>query len=181
MIKMLLPITAALAFFVPAAAQDFSGFREGPVFTEFGAVTQVDADQQVTAETRLRHAFDVIKAAEADTMNRQIESAARFVNMHVAHGVPHENIEVALVVHGPASLDLLSREAFAARFDGRDNPTAAPLAEMMAKGIAVYLCGQSAAAHGIEKDDLVLGVRMAVSAMTAHALLQQQGYTVNPF
>ncbi|VVS99449.1 hypothetical protein ERY430_40383 [Erythrobacter sp. EC-HK427] len=36
-------------------------------------------------------------------------------------------------------------------------------------------------AQGVEHDDLIEGVEMALSAMTAHALLQQQGYTINPF
>lgn len=45
----------------------------------------------------------------------------------------------------------------------------------------VILCGQSAAASGIERVDLLPGVEMALSAMTAHALLQQDGYTLNPF
>ncbi|MHA6332759.1 DsrE family protein [Qipengyuania sp. CAU 1752] len=172
---------AALAFTAPASAQDFSAFREGPVFTEFGAVAQVEPDQPLTADMHFMHSFDVAKGAGDDVMNRGIESAARFVNMMVLHGVPRENIHVAVVVHGAASLDLLHSEAFAARFEGRDNLTAAPLAEMMENGIEVYLCGQSATAHGIAKADLVPGVKMAVSAMTAHALLQQRGYTVNPF
>ena len=36
-------------------------------------------------------------------------------------------------------------------------------------------------AHGVAKADLIPGVELALSAMTAHAQLQQAGYTVNPF
>ena len=43
------------------------------------------------------------------------------------------------------------------------------------------MCGQSAAGQGVKKTDLLPGVELALSAMTAHALLQQQGYTLNPF
>ena len=39
----------------------------------------------------------------------------------------------------------------------------------------------SAAAYGVAKGDLIPGVELALSAMTAHAQLQQAGYTVNPF
>ncbi|WP_340587396.1 DsrE family protein [Erythrobacter alti] len=181
MLKLLLSALIGLLVATPLAAQDFSAFREGPVFTDFGAVVEVDFDQPLPADVHFRHSYDVAKAAGEDGTNRGIESAARFVNMMALHGVPRENVEVAVVVHGAASLDLLGREAFAARFDGRENLTAAALSEMMEQGITIYLCGQSAAAHGIDKADLVPGVQMAISAMTAHALLQQQGYTVNPF
>ena len=45
----------------------------------------------------------------------------------------------------------------------------------------VILCGQSAAAQNIDDSELMKGVELELSAMTAHAQLQQQGYTVNPF
>ena len=44
-----------------------------------------------------------------------------------------------------------------------------------------FVCGQSAAYYGVATDDLLPGVEMALSAMTAHALLQQQDYSINPF
>jgi len=47
--------------------------------------------------------------------------------------------------------------------------------------VKVYLCGQSAAYYDVKNTDLYKGVDMALSAMTAHALLQQQGYSLNPF
>ncbi|MGN3974173.1 DsrE family protein [Tsuneonella sp. SYSU-LHT278] len=165
----------------PSAAQDFSAFHEGPIFTEFGAVARVDPDVDVPANMRFSVAFDVVEPAGESSINRSVDTAARFVNMHVLHGVPQENIEVALVVHGKASFDVMNREAYAARFAGRDNLTSAALEEMMAKGVKVYVCGQSAKAHGIVKEDLVPGVQVTISAMTAHAMLQQQGFTLNPF
>ena len=33
----------------------------------------------------------------------------------------------------------------------------------------------------VTNDDLLPGVELALSAMTMHALLQQKGYTLNPF
>ena len=35
--------------------------------------------------------------------------------------------------------------------------------------------------QGVANEDLLPGIEVGLSAMTAHALLQQQGYTVNPF
>jgi intracellular sulfur oxidation DsrE/DsrF family protein len=47
--------------------------------------------------------------------------------------------------------------------------------------VKIIVCGQTAAYYGVKTDELLPGVQMALSAMTAHALLQQQGYTLNPF
>lgn len=57
---------------------------------------------------------------------------------------------------------------------------------MLAKRLLQYysqviLCGQTAAAYEISFSQLIEGSEMALSAMTAHALFQQSGYTINPF
>ena len=87
----------------------------------------------------------------------------------------------AVVVHGAAVLDLLSDDAWSARDRGAANPSGAMVREMIDQGVRFIVCGQSAAGQGVAKSELIPGVELALSAMTAHALLQQQGYTVNPF
>lgn len=156
----------------PLAAQDMSAFATGPVFADFGPHAPVEGIGTAAAETEFAIAFDVSDAAEAGKRNRGFESAARFINMHVAHGVAEENIRLAVVVHGKAVNDLLARG---------DNASAAMVEALLDHGVRFIVCGQSAVAYGVTQDRLVPGVEMALSAMTAHALLQQAGYTVNPF
>lgn len=173
-------VCAALA--VPAAAQDLSDFAPGPVIFDSGPHAAVDGqDFAIPEGMNLFVAFDVAKPAEEGKVNRTIESAVRFINMHAAAGVEPARLRAAVVVHGKAAFDLLSQKAWAAKGREAANPTAAVLPELFDNGVRVILCGQSAAAYGITKDDLAPGVEMALSAMTAHAVLQRQGYTVNPF
>lgn len=172
---------AALAMAAPAAAQDTPVFATGPVFEEFGPHAPVEADFAIPEDMDLFVAFDTAKPAEEGKINRTIESAARFVNMNVAAGVEPARVRAAVVVHGKASLDLLNDRAWAAKGREGANPTAAAILQLVDNGVRVILCGQSAAGHGIASDDLAPGVEMALSAMTAHAVLQRQGYTVNPF
>lgn len=166
----------------PLAARDLSAFETGPVFEDFGPHAPVDGMAPLPADTRFAIAFDVAEGATEGKSNRSIESAARFINMHVANGVDPANIKVVIVVHGAATIDLLTDKAWATRERGGDtNPSAAMLTTMMEYGVRVILCGQSGAANGVTPDELLPGVETALSAMTAHALLQQDGYTVNPF
>tara|TARA_R110001606_G_scaffold98982_3_gene218623 strand:+ start:13901 stop:14446 length:546 start_codon:yes stop_codon:yes gene_type:complete len=176
-LALLLPL---LALAQPASAQ-MENFKPGPVFADFGPTAPVQQSEPVAKDAIFKISFDVSTAADPDKINRTIESAARFINMHVAAGVPQENIHLAVVVHGGASIDLTSQEFFAAHKDGRENASAAAIAQLQQHGVEFYLCGQSAAAHGITNADLLPGVKMSLSAMTAHALLQQQGFTINPF
>ena len=168
----------------PLAAQEASmdAFTTGPVFEDFGPVADIpDADLAIPEGATFHVAFDVVRAAEDGKRNRGFESAARLINMHARAGVePMEN-RVAVVVHGAAVFDLLADDAWAARDRGEANPSGAAVRAMIDQGVRFIVCGQSAAGQGVAKSELLPGVELALSAMTAHALLQQQGYTVNPF
>ncbi|WP_241255220.1 DsrE family protein [Altererythrobacter sp. BO-6] len=181
MLKLLTATMGAIALAVPAAAQDMSAFTTGPVLEQYGPVAPVESDMPIPEGAEFKVAFDVAAGAETGKLNRTLESAARFINMHARAGVPLEKINGAVVVHGKASEDLLGEQEYAKRRDGSENVNIALIGALTGKGVRVILCGQSAAAYGITNDLLAPGVEMALSAMTAHALLQQNGYTVNPF
>lgn len=174
-------LLAALLLAAPVAAAPRPGFVAGPVFSEFGHIAPVDSDLAIPPDAAFKVAFDMSAKATPGEINRTIDAAARFINMHVAAGVPVARIKVAVIVHGPASGDLLKPEAYAARNKGAVNGSAAAISALAAHGVDIWLCGQSAAASSIDKVDLIPGVKMALSAMTAFAVLQSQGYTVNPF
>lgn len=171
---------AVLLTALPAMAGDGPQPKAGPVFSDFGQVFAVDPDVPVAKDATFRIMFDVSEGAKPGAINVKVNSAARFINMQVAAGVPEKNIRIALVVHGGAGADLLTNEAYRARNDDRPNPSAAPISQLLAHGVDIYLCGQTAAARGYAKADLIPGVKIALSAMTISALLQQQGYTLNP-
>ena len=182
MIRAFIAILAISLLANPAAAQqaNMDSFVPGPVFEDFGPHAPVEGMTPIPADTTFAHAFDVRERADEGPRNRGFESAARFINMHAAAGVPQEDIRVAVVVHGKAVHDLLT----AAALETREMPvsgSSAMVRAMLDHGVRFIVCGQSAAAYGVSEDDLIPGVELALSAMTAHALLQQQGYTVNPF
>lgn len=157
------------------------GFHSGSIITDFGPIASVEGAEPLPADIAFNIAFDVAVAAAPGTINRTVEAAARFINMHAEAGVPPERIRIAIVVHGPASFDFTNAATYANKHDGAVNANLAAVAKLQQHGVDVYICGQSAAALGITFTDLAPGVKLALSAMTAHALLQQQGYTLNPF
>ena len=157
---------------LPCIAQaDMSPFTAGPVIRDYGPVADIDVTLPVPENAVLRHSFDVAERADDGELNRTLVSAARFINMHARAGVTADRIGVAVVVHGKAIHDV-SREA---------TVNAGLVAALIDHGVQIIVCGQSAAYYDVTAGDLLPGVDMALSAMTAHALLQQQGYSLNPF
>ncbi|PHR61785.1 MAG: hypothetical protein COA47_05390 [Robiginitomaculum sp.] len=156
-------------------------FHAGTVIPAYGKVAMI-AGAELPADTKFKVAFDVGTGTDVGKINRGFEGAARFINMHVEAGVPVENIQLAIVVHGKASWELTNDAWYKAKTETDEANANAPLlAALMDNGVEIFLCGQSAAWHGVSREDLLPGIEMSLSAMTAHALLQQQGYSLNPF
>ncbi|MFT6993169.1 MAG: intracellular sulfur oxidation DsrE/DsrF family protein [Paraglaciecola sp.] len=155
-------------------------FEDGPLIQGYGKHAEVEHNLKTPEKITLKVVFDVSKSSGSEELNRKFDSLARFLNMHVANGFEADNIKLALVVHGKAGMDLLNKKAYNDKFDTR-NPNRELLQLLMKHKVQVLLCGQSAAFYDIKNADLMRDVQMSLSAMTAHALLQQQGYTLNPF
>jgi len=185
------PLPSLVALFCLAAfpvasqaeAQDAPrpGFHAGAAIPEFGPVASVEGHMPIPPEATFSIAFDVGEPGKPGSLNRTIESAARFINMHVEAGVSREAIRIAVVAHGQAAFDMTNAATYAAKYDGSANANLAAIATLLDHDVQFILCGQSAAALGIKREQLAPGVKLALSAMTAHAQLQQQGFTLNPF
>jgi intracellular sulfur oxidation DsrE/DsrF family protein len=164
---MRLRLLLATVIVLPAAAMaDLESFTTGPVFKDHGPVADIETTVAVPADAALRHVFDTGTRAEDGQPNRTLVSAARFINMHARAG-----IDLAVVVHGKAIYDV----------SGEAPGSAELVAALIDYGVKIYVCGQTAAYYDVTNDDLLPGVELALSAMTMHALLQQKGYTLNPF
>ncbi|MFW8589202.1 DsrE family protein [Glaciecola sp. 2405UD65-10] len=177
--KQLLASSVLLCCLSTTSFAQMSTFKAGTVITEFGKYADVPSSS-VGIDSSFKVAFDAVSAADDGKVNRKFDSLARFINMHVAAGVKKENISLALVVHGKAIFDLMNNDAYKNK-KGTENANIPLLEALMENNVRVILCGQSAAANAVELKHLVEGVEIELSAMTAHALLQQQGYTSNPF
>ncbi len=154
----------------------------GPVVPDFGAsylVGRTGLATPMMADLKVR--FDVgDTAASPSAINPTLENAARFLNMHTQAGVSPTHLKAAVVVHGSAAKDVLKNDAYRARH-GVDNPNTPLLKALAGAGVEVYVCGQTAGSEGILSSELEAPAEMALSATTAHLVLDLKGYTLNPF
>lgn len=166
-----------------AAAQEPLGpATTGPVIEGYGPVYDVASPEFPTpTDFDYRLVFDVKTAPEDTTaINPAIETLARFLNMHARAGVPVERMQLAMVLHGGAGKDALDHEAFRERY-GHDNPNLEMIERLAEAGVQIILCGQTAMHRGLPPGRLAGPVQVALSAMTALAILQAQGYALIAF
>ena len=156
--------------------------KAGPVIQEFGKVWPVEkASYPIKRDGVFKVVFDIMSSPKDSTaLNRSIETAARFLNMHAQNQVSLEHMKVALVIHGNASKDLLTKEAYRSRF-GTDNPNTAMITQLLNAGTEFILCGQSSKSRNIPIAETIDGVQLSLSAMTALIQLQNDGYRLIKF
>jgi len=149
----------------------------GPVIDNYGPVFAVpQGSYNLLPDQQYKVVMDVGKGPEDPAeLNRSIESAARFLNMQARNGTPAEHLKMAIVLHGSGARAALNEQAHAKHFSVPNGSKG--LVEALGKaGVDIYICGQTAAYYGYGPDDLLPQVTMAVSAMTVHVRLQQEGY-----
>ncbi|MEE4209332.1 MAG: DsrE family protein [Parvularcula sp.] len=149
---------------------------DGKVIPEFGQVAPVATDFKVPEGITLKMSFDVARTTNGGDVNYDIAKLARLINMHGEGGLEPTPMELAMVVHGPAVFHVTKTGR-----DGAPNTNKALIEALLAQDVRIIVCGQSAASMGVEPEALIDGVEMALSAMTAHGVLQAQGFAVNPF
>lgn len=183
----LTPFAAVALVVTPLRAQNPTPIPgqqpSGPVINTTGMSIKVD---NPTFEVPKNHVFKglfIINAGGGDTtkINEQLVTIARFYNVNVRHGIDESRVKTAAVFHGAGWTALLSDSAFRARFGGKGNPSRPLVEELLAHGAQLVLCGQTAGARGIKREELLPGVKVAISAMTALNVLQEQGYHYNPW
>jgi intracellular sulfur oxidation DsrE/DsrF family protein len=157
-----------------------SGPKTGPVISDMGPYYEIPGGYNLQPGVRYRAVMDVADGpADTTALNRGIESAARFLNMHAASGIAASDMELALVLHGQAAKAALNNAAYRARFQ-TDNPNDALLQSLTEAGVTIYLCGQSASFGGFAFDEMHPSITMALSAMTVLTRLQLEGWALLP-
>lgn len=154
----------------------------GPVIAEFGEVFTIDnAEFKVDVSKEYKAVFDIMNSpASHSEINKSIETAARFLNMHAQSGIPKNQLKVALVVHNAASKDIIANEAYTKKY-GVENPNQKLIQALLDADVQIIFCGQSSKARGFHQEERISGVQMSLSAMTALISLQDQGYRLIKF
>jgi intracellular sulfur oxidation DsrE/DsrF family protein len=167
----------------------------GPIAPTAGAKERPDPS------LRYRVVFNITHAdTSPDKANPSLESVARFLNLLAADGVRPQPGDVVAVVHGPATVAVLTDEAYARHSGGMSvhgaslawfeqllsagrparNPSLPLIARLRAAGVTVSVCSQALHAQSIRADEVAPGVRLDVSALTTMANLQLRGYALIP-
>ena len=177
--KILLSLFFCSSLFYFATGQEKAS---GPILKNYGKVFKVDGtDFKIDMTQEFKAVFDVMNTPDGhETINPSIETAARFLNMHAQAGIPKEQLKAAIIVHNLASKDVMNDAAYTIKY-GINNPNSGLIKALLEADVQVIFCGQSAISRGVAKEELIEGVQLSLSAMTALIQLQNEDYRLIKF
>ncbi|MCM2371459.1 DsrE family protein [Aporhodopirellula aestuarii] len=123
---------------------------------------------------------DITRGSDPDKVNPAIEQVAKYFSIYSGGGAKPAQVEIAVVLHGGATLTVLNSDAYAEKFQTTDNPNLDLLHQLHEAGVGLYVCGQSLDAAGYQTSDTAVFIDTAVSALTAVVNLQADGYAYVP-
>lgn len=95
----------------------------------------------------------------------------------VAAGINKKEIDFNVVVHGGGFPFVLDPDAVNAHADAPKNKFKGMVQDLIASGVNVYFCLNTAAAKNIKADQLIPGVQAVTGGLTAVADFQERGYS----
>ncbi|APZ90706.1 DsrE family protein [Fuerstiella marisgermanici] len=150
-----------------------------PTIAKYGKVVKLpNAAQQPRNGSRI--VVDLTQSGKPDALNPAIEKVARFVNIYQGAGKKPAKVDIAIVLHGDATLTVLNVDAYTKRHETKGNPNLDCLHKLHDAGVEIFVCGQSLIGKGGNPDDVVVFADVAVSALTSLVNLQADGYAYVP-
>lgn len=164
---------------VPGKAAAAIGDATTPVIKDYGKVVQLpDAPHQPRNNSKI--VVDITKGGNPDELNPGIEKVAKFVNIYHGAGKQPATVQIAIVLHGNATLAILNADHYTERFGTKDNPNFDCLHKLHEAGVEIYVCGQSLISEGAKPEQTMVFVDVAVSALTSLVNFQADGYAYVP-
>lgn len=148
-----------------------------------GTIPVQDIDELPDASMQYKLLFELTGFAmkdQADSIakkdiNGGIGEVARVLNLHAANGIPSKNIDAVIVVHAAALYAFMNNEKYRKKYDV-ENPNIVLIKELQDFGAKIIVCGQAMFFFGLEREDLVPGIKQALTAQTVLSSYQLKGY-----
>jgi len=165
-------ILLALALAPNGFAADPPQSLEFPTIKGHGGVFRVPGSPEMPRQDS-KVVVDVTTGAEDGGVNKGLDRAARFTNLLTLGGASH--FQMAVILHGAATKEALSGEAYAALF-GKPNPNADLVRQLRGAGVRILVCGQALMHAGYRPEQTAPEVEVALSAATAIIDRQMRGF-----
>lgn len=154
-----------------------------PIVKGFGGIYEIENVVEQLEETKqVKIIVELVSGNETpEEHSFWVNNVARLMNLHGIEGVSAANLDVKVIVHGPAVFDLLSHGNYFEKYRISKNPNI-PLWEALDEaGADVIICGQSLIARDLGRNEIWEKTHVATSALTTITKNVADGYVLLKF
>ena len=101
----------------------------------------------------------------------------RIINLHVAAGIPKENLDIVIVVHAGALNAFLTDPEYKSKFK-TDNPSLDIIKQFAVLNAKFIACGQAEIFLDIPKEKMIPEIKTALTAIVTLSTYQLKGYVL---
>jgi intracellular sulfur oxidation DsrE/DsrF family protein len=160
----------------------FAQQRINPVIKKSGGIFEVsDAVEKPDPKLKYDIVIELFSAPDnPKEVNQALNNIARLINLHVMGGVPKENLNVVVAIHGEATYSITDTKTYQKRYDC-PNPNLDVYKELAEKGVKLFVCGQSLVARKVERPTITPEIKIATSMLTVVTTHQLRGFAYMKF
>lgn len=174
--------TITLSFLLLLNITVIAQTRVFPVIKNYGGIFEVpDAVEKPAVDLPYNIVIELVTGSdEPKQLNNSLNNIARLINLHVIGGVPKENMNVVVAIHGEAAYSILNNEQYKEKYK-TDNPNLGLYKELSEVGVKLFVCGQSLVARNIDRKRMAPEIAIATSMLTVVTTHQLKGYAYLKF
>lgn len=116
-------------------------------------------------------------SANIHSVHGGITEVGRKINLHLIAGVKMHDLDVVMIIHGPAMRSFYNNETYHKKYKV-DNPNIALIRQLQSAGVKIIACGQSMFFMNVKKEEFLPGVQVALSAQTALSTYRLKNYVL---
>ena len=113
--------------------------------------------------------------AAAKEINNALAEVGRQMNIHIAAGIPKQNINMVVIAHGGVLKSFYNNAVYKEKYKV-DNPNIPLFNELLTAGVKFIACGQAMTFLNIDKPQLLPWMKVALSAQSVITDYQLKGY-----
>jgi len=153
-----------------------------PVVKSFGGIYEIPSATVVPdADQEYKIVIDVNSGPSLPhELNPALNNVARMINLHSVGGVPADQIQVVLAIHGKATDAILDNASYEKKYE-MANPNVNLIRALKEAGVKMAVCGQSLIGRGYATEQVLSEVEIATSMLTTVTTYQQLGFSFLAF
>ncbi|WP_375581095.1 DsrE family protein [Marivirga tractuosa] len=154
-----------------------------PIVKGYGGIYEIEnAVEQLKEGKQVKIIVELVSGNEKpEDHSFWVNNIARLMNLHGIEGVSPADLDMKVIVHGPAVYDLLSHGNYFEQFRIPKNPNIPVLEALDQAGAAIIICGQSLIMRDLGRNEIWEKTHVATSALTTITKNVADGYVLIKF